>query len=75
MPQCSSATMGSSSFKQGALHMNPSNSLPLPQLNDAYKHAGGWEKLGWRRVDADQAQDRSSEALFDDEDVEPGLYS
>jgi hypothetical protein len=54
--------------------MNPSHSLQVPQLTAPFKHAGGWEKLGWRCLDADALHDRV-DGLGDDEEAEPGLYS
>lgn len=56
--------------------MNPSHSLQVPQLTHPFKHAGGWEKLGWRTLDADHGFERVADlSMLDDEDAEPGLFS
>lgn len=54
--------------------MNPSHSFQVPQLTAPFMHAGGWEKLGWRCLDADAMVERA-DGLGDDEEMEPGLYS
>jgi hypothetical protein len=75
MPQRSTATMHTCPSNQhGARFMNPSHSLQVPQLADPFMHAGGWEKLGWRCIESDTAHDRA-DALVDEDEAEPGLYS
>lgn len=55
--------------------MNTSLTIALnqqpAQLSEHFAHAGGWEKLGWLMVDADQ----DSDDIVMMEEGEGGLFS